>query len=155
VFLFNIIETTEEHLEQIFDIEREAISPNWSYEALFEEMSREDSFFVVAMDYTEEPSPCVLGFAILRQVGDDGELLQIAVEQSTRHKGVGDSLMMAVLKNAEENELSSVFLEVRSSNTIAVKLYEKHGFSTVRVRSDYYNSPVEDALIMMRTLILK
>jgi len=139
------------------EIEREAISPPWSREALLEEMNREDSFFVVAAnatkkeDNTGEPSLCV-GFAILRQVGDDGEVLQVAVDSPARRRGVGDALIAAALDYAVAHEFESVFLEVRSGNAAAVRLYEKHGFSTVRVREGYYDSPVEDAVVMAKEL---
>jgi len=101
---------------------------------------------------TEKNGPTVLGFLILRKMGDDGELLQIAVRSAARRRGVADLLMGAMLQYASENALKSIFLEVRRSNDSAIGLYKKHGFKTVRMRKGYYNSPVEDALIMTRTL---
>jgi len=71
-------------MERVFEIERDAMSPAWSSKSLLDELSRGDSFFIVAVDDTTEPSPCVLGFAVFRQVGDDGELLKIAVDKPTR-----------------------------------------------------------------------
>jgi len=150
--LINIVSVAQEHLERVLEIEQGAISPPWSSEALLDEMSRDDSYFVVAVNQAGEPSPCLVGFAFLRQVGDDGELLHIAVDTTSRGCGVGDALMSAVFKHATENALKSVFLEVRSSNNTAIRLYEKHGFSTVRIRKDYYDKPVEDALIMSKKL---
>ena len=179
--MISIVIATEEHLDRIAEIERGAISPAWSSEALLDEMGRGDSFFIVAVEEAsigaprashptttpwvshpatakvgqkkaEEPFPC-LGFAVFRRVGGDGELLQIAVDESARRKGVGDTLMSAVLDYALTNDCTSVFLEVRSGNTAAIGLYEKHDFSTVRVRKDYYDCPVEDALVMSRTLV--
>ena len=99
---------------------------------------------------TPESSHCILGYAVLRQVGDDGELLKIAVDKQLRRKGVGALLMATVLEHAAEKAFESVFLEVRESNTAAIKLYEKYSFKVIRVRKDYYNDPVEDALIMNR-----
>jgi len=164
--MIHITIATDEHLERIYEIEQEAISPSWSREALFDEMNKDDSFFVVAADNTKELSPCVAtgnttepspcvspyvaGFAILRRVGDDGELLQIAVDKSARRHGVGDLLMKSTLDYSEENALNSVFLEVRSSNIAAICLYKKHGFKHVRIRKDYYDNPVEDALVMVK-----
>ena len=57
----------------------------------------------------------------------------------------------AVISHMVENDLLSLFLEVRKSNLAAVNLYKKHGFINVRVRKDYYNDPVEDAIVMTRT----
>jgi len=158
---------TENDISQVLEIEQEAFSPPWTRDALLGEIGKNDSFFVIAKDTTEpspcarhrtvpcltnkaeEPSPCfIAGFAIMRQVGDDGELLKIAVDNSARGKGIGDLLMKAILEEAKRKAFPSVFLEVRSSNTAAIRLYEKHGFNTVRVRKDYYNDPVEDAIVM-------
>ena len=38
-------------------------------------------------------------------------------------------------------------LEVRAGNTAAIQLYEKHGFLLAGRRRNYYEKPVEDALI--------
>jgi len=78
--------------------------------------------------------------------------LKIAVDGAARRKGVGDAMMAALFKHSKKNSFQSVFLEVRSSNNTAIRLYEKHGFSTVRIRKDYYDKPVEDALIMSKKL---
>jgi len=142
----------EDDLPQIIKIMQEAISPVWSSSALLNEMRKDDSYFIVAKNTAvkaEEPTS-VLGFAVFRRVGVDGELLIIAVYEPARRKGVGDSLMQAVLDYAGKNAFKSVFLEVRGSNEAAVHLYEKHGFEQLRVRKSYYNDPVEDALVMAR-----
>jgi len=148
-----ITPATEEDISKIIEIEREAISPPWTHGALLSEIYKDDSFFIIAVDDTGEPSPCVAGFAIIRQVGDDGELLQIAVDKNQRRLGVGDLLMEAVVAYAWKNTCNSIFLEVRRGNKPAVSLYEKHGFKSVRIRRDYYSDPVEDALVMTKPLL--
>ena len=156
--MINIIEATEEHLPRIYEIEKEAISPPWTSDALLDEIRKCDSQVFVALDDddTREPSPCavpcILGFAIFRQVGDDGELLQIAVDRTMRGNGVGDLLMEALIEFASSSLFPSILLEVRCSNIAAVRLYEKHGFIAMRVRNGYYDNPSEDALIMVKVL---
>jgi len=148
--MVGIIPATENDMQRILEIEQEAISPPWTHGALLGEMYKQDSYFVVAVD--ERLSPAVIGFAILRCVGDDGELLQIAVDKAQRREGAGDLLIMAALEYAREKALNSVFLEVRRGNTAAVGLYKKHGFNSVRTRKDYYSDPVEDAVVMVKPL---
>jgi len=166
--LITVTIAKEEHLGEILRILRETISPEWTYDAFLSEMRKSDSLFLVAADSPRRYAPplqpppqfaappsteegyTVVGFAVVRQVGDDGELLQIAVDKAARRKGVGDSLMVAVLEYAAKNALGSVFLEVREGNEAAVQLYRKHGFESVRVRKDYYNDPVEDAVVMVK-----
>ena len=172
---------TEEDLDRILEIGREAISPPWSREALLGEICRDDSFFAVALGkfgirnsefgigdagnvglnsecgmrnaelLSSEENVC--GFVILRRMGDVGELLLIAVEKAVRRSGIADVLMESALLYASMNFLESVFLEVRAGNAAAISLYEKHGFWNVRTRKDYYSDPVEDAIVMEREVI--
>jgi len=136
----------KEDLARLYRIELETITPPWTEEALLREITKDDTQFFIAENCQGE----LLGFAILRQVGYEGELLQIAVDKSSWRQGVGDLLMNKLLDYADEHLFESVFLEVRYRNNAAVSLYEKHGFKTLRVRKNYYESPVEDALVMTR-----
>jgi len=130
------------------EIEREAISPPWSHGALLDEISRDDSFFAVAVGDSSQ----LFGFVILRRMGGEGELLQIAVDKAVRRRGIADELMEAAIGFAAGNSLGAVYLEVRKSNEAAIALYKKHSFSSVRHRKDYFDGPVEDALVMSREL---
>ena len=74
----------------------------------------------------------------------------IAVFPSFRKMGVGDAIVKALCKKAEElGEFIS--LEVRASNTNAISLYEKNGFIKAGVRKNFYSDPREDGLILTKT----
>ena len=45
-----------------------------------------------------------------------------------------------------------ITLEVRQSNITAVNLYKKNGFKQVAIRKNYYNNPIESAIIMTKFL---
>jgi ribosomal-protein-alanine N-acetyltransferase len=143
-----IVPATKENLSQILEIGKEAISADWTMAFLLPEIEREDVYFIAA-----ELDGDILGFAVFREVGDDGELLQIAVRKDTRQGGVGSFLLSAVLQYAKNKSLGKVFLEVRRSNAAAIGLYEKFGFKTLRLRKGYYDNPTEDALVMEATII--
>jgi ribosomal-protein-alanine N-acetyltransferase len=132
----------EEDISRILEIEHEAFSPPWTHGALLGIGDESERIKHVR----------ILGFIILRCMGDEGELLQIAVDKAARRRGVADALMGAALRFAGECSIGSVFLEVRKSNEAALRLYEKHGFRPVRLRKDYYSSPVEDAVVMARSM---
>jgi len=142
--MIKIVKATEEHLAEILRIGNELISPAWTYDFLLNELNKDDSLIMVASDNY------LKGFVVMRQVGDDGEILQIAVDKTAQRSGIGDLLMDAALDHSRENKFNSIFLEVRDSNIAAVSLYKKHGFKAVRVRKDYYNDPVEDAIVMKK-----
>ena len=149
----------EDDIDRILEIERGAISPPWTHGALLSEIYREDSFFAVAKNnsqFTIHNSQLftrdVCGFVFLRRIADEGELLQIAVDRTARRRGVAGLLMDAAFRYVGEHALKSVFLEVRASNEAAIALYEKHGFRPVRQRKDYYDKPIEDAVVMSKAL---
>jgi ribosomal-protein-alanine N-acetyltransferase len=144
-----IRKATEEDITGILEIVQEAISPAWTHGALLGEIYKEDSYFIVADEDLH-----IVGFAVMRQVDEDGELLQIAVNKTKRRSGIGDLLINAVLKQAKERAYNSVFLEVRINNNTAINLYKKHGFNIIRTRKNYYNEPIEDAYIMVRNALL-
>jgi len=143
--MIKIFMAAEEHIPSVLEIERAAIAPPWTHGSLLSEIYREDSLFAVAV---ESPAATVLGFVILRKVADEGELLQIAVDEAARRGGVADLLMGDMLRYAKSSGLKAIFLEVRKSNEAAIALYKKHGFEFVRFRRGYYSDPVEDAAVM-------
>ncbi|WP_294132016.1 ribosomal protein S18-alanine N-acetyltransferase [Sphingobium sp.] len=78
-----------------------------------------------------------LGFALVRSVLDECELLLLAVDPAWRGRGIGDALLRDSLRTARRRGITSMNLEVRASNT-AVHLYEKTGFEYVHRRPGYY-----------------
>ena len=62
-----------------------------------------------------------------------------------QHQGIGCQLMKAFKEYVKSRDITQIFLEVRESNTLAQKLYEKTGFRKVAVRKNYYKEPQENA----------
>ena len=83
----------------------------------------------------------VCGFIVSRCVAGEIEVLNLASAPETRRQGVASALLGSL-------DAADVFLEVRESNTAARKLYEKLGFFVVGTRPEYYDDPVETALVM-------
>ncbi len=61
-------------------------------------------------------------------------------------------MLSNIIQEIKEQGCSFLFLEVRASNHIARRLYEKFGFKTIGVRKGYYINPIEDAIVMMLKL---
>lgn len=81
------------------------------------------------------------GFALFRIAGPEAELMTLAVDPDHRRKGVGSSLVTALLSKAGAAAAREVLLEVADDNLAAMKLYEKQGFEAVGYRKDYYQGP--------------
>jgi ribosomal-protein-alanine N-acetyltransferase len=72
------------------------------------------------------------------------------VRKSHRKRGVGSLLVEELIRAASEQNISALTLEVRASNTAAISLYKKHGFTAEGIRKNYYSHPTEDGIIMWR-----
>lgn len=95
------------------------------------------------------------GFAALRVVEDEAELLTIVVAPKYRRKGVGHALMQAIFDDLRTTRASQLFLEVDNQNAPARRLYQQLGFSVIGERKGYYPRPdgtAATALVMRREL---
>lgn len=134
------------HLEQMAQIHRESFTKHWDTRALAEMLSVRGTHAFVAGD---------AGFAILRILDLEAELLTIAVSPDRRGQGVGVALMQAMHAFAGQRGAKAVFLEVSERNEAACKLYTKAGFSEISRRKAYYHESdgsVTDARVMRAPL---
>jgi [ribosomal protein S18]-alanine N-acetyltransferase len=70
------------------------------------------------------------GFAMVRSVMDEAELLLLAVDPAFRRRGIGTALLRAVIAEAQMTGIADLHLEVRANNP-AVALYTEQGFAKV------------------------
>lgn len=135
-------------LPVILEIENEAFTCPWS-EKSFEEAFESPNITVFA---AVDDAQNVAGFACLMWYGDEGEILNIAVRTSARKNGIGQMLMDAMLYEGSANGVRDFYLEVRESNAAARHLYDKNGFEALGIRKRYYIKPVENAIVMRKTI---
>jgi ribosomal-protein-alanine N-acetyltransferase len=94
------------------------------------------------------------GFALLRTIADETELLLIAVRNRYRRQGIARALIDQAIAASTEDGVETLHLEVRDGNP-AADLYRGRGFVQVGVRRDYYRGrtgKVFDALTFKRRL---
>jgi ribosomal-protein-alanine N-acetyltransferase len=95
------------------------------------------------------------GFALLRVIADQAELLTIAVHPDAQSRGEGRKLMDDVLKTARQHNADALFLEVAQDNQAARALYNSCGFDRAAFRKNYYKRAGRDAvsaLVLRKTL---
>jgi len=86
-----------------------------------------------------------VGFLVSRETAPgEREILNLAVEPAHRRHGIAQRLLETELARGK----TSWFLEVRESNTAAIRLYQSAGFAPCGRRENYYNSPPEAAIVM-------
>lgn len=94
----------------------------------------------------------VIGYGGYWKVLDESQVTNIAIRPDRRGQGYGRQVVQAMLALAKGEGCVTMLLEVRVSNTPAVRLYEALGFTVLAVRKEYYTAPVEDAYVMQRDL---
>ena len=143
---YNIIPMTNEHLDEIAELERRCFSDPWSRQMLVEHMKNDCAATIVA----QGEDGTVLGYAGLLTVLDEAYITNIAVRPEYRRQGVASQLLDVFTRFAEGNHMAFLTLEVRDTNAAARALYAKHGYEEVGRRKNYYDHPKEDAIIMTR-----
>jgi [ribosomal protein S18]-alanine N-acetyltransferase len=138
---------TPADIPAVLAIEYDSYSVPWSESTFRGLLRRRDAEMIVA-----EGGGRVIGYAIFWTVLDQSELGNVAVTPQWRGQGIGQQLVAEVLRRAESRGVREVFLEVRPSNASARRLYEAFGFSQVGRRRNYYQEPVEDALVLRRPI---
>ena len=90
----------------------------------------------------------ILGFVAIWFMANEAHIANIAVREAHRQRGVGELLLISVIKLAIEHNARFITLEVRFTNKAAQALYKKYGFVEVGTRRAYYTDNREDALLM-------
>ena len=106
--------------------------------------------FLVARPRREEEASkqAILGYLCYWIVFEEVRLMNLAVIESMRHRGIARSLVFTALQTGLSQSAHRAVLEVRASNRAAQTLYQGFGFSQTAVRPKYYTNPVEDAVLM-------
>lgn len=117
----------------------------WNYNILKEELENNTSKYIVAKIDNK-----VIGFAGIKIIIDEADIMNIVTKKSHRNKGIGTLLLKSIISIASELQLSSISLEVNEENLPAIHLYEKFGFENLGVRKNYYQD--KNAIIMTKKL---
>ena len=132
-----------ENVDEMLKIEKKAFASHWNKQTFLDELSAENGHYIAFM-----LSDKMIGYSGFRHVLDEAHITTLAVDRKQRKKGVGTKLIARLLNDAKGLGLKKLFLEVRQSNIPAQKIYKKLGFKVIDRRREYYQHPVEDALVM-------
>ncbi|UCR82722.1 ribosomal protein S18-alanine N-acetyltransferase [Pseudomonas chlororaphis] len=141
-------QATEADLDAILKIEYAAFSHPWT-RGIFTDALK--SYEVWLMFEGRQQ----VGHGVIQVIIDEAHLLNITVKPENQGRGLGLRLLEELMKRAYQKDARECFLEVRSSNQTAYRLYERYGFNEVGRRRDYYPATGgrEDALVMACTLV--
>ena len=150
---FELRTATMTDLDAIMAIESRVFPEDaWSASTMLAELRDRNGQYLVAFP-PDDPGriDAYAGLrAPLRQ--PQADIQTIAVAETARRRGLGRTLMQALIAEAVERGAGEVFLEVRADNPGAQALYVSLGFEQLAVRPKYYQPDGVDALIMRLTL---
>ncbi|PZS27595.1 MAG: ribosomal-protein-alanine N-acetyltransferase [Pseudonocardiales bacterium] len=113
----------------------------WSPEAFLEALAAGHHYL------SARESDSLIGYVGLARVGSEAEVHTLAVDPAHQRRGIGRALLRAILDHAEG---ATVFLEVRTDNDSAIRLYRSEGFDVIGIRRGYYRPSGADAFTMRR-----
>lgn len=140
----HIVKMRQEHISDVAKLEAEVFSVPWSRQAFMDAFKMQQAFFYVA-----EAEGTVVGYCGVMFAADEAEITNVAVASGWRLRNIAKRLLQSAMTQAHEKGAQRIFLEVRSQNEPAILLYQKTGFQTVGIRKKYYQSPLDDALVLM------
>ena len=133
----------EEDLDDVCRIEESSFSMPWKREDFQDLIVSDNSIYLVILADDK-----VVGAAGYTFNGFEGYVNNVVIDIDHRGQKLGKVLMKELLTVGRKNGVPEFTLEVRVSNTPAIKLYESLGFKSEGVRKNFYERPVEDAMVM-------
>jgi ribosomal-protein-alanine N-acetyltransferase len=132
-------------LPQVIAIERRAFPTPWSLAMFVLELSKPSGVCLAALH-----GDTIVGYCICSRYDTVFHIMNVAVEPTLRRTGLATALLNELFERVGDPQ-ARFTLEVRTSNDVAMRLYERHGFRAAGLRRRYYQDNGEDAVIMWRT----
>jgi ribosomal-protein-alanine N-acetyltransferase len=139
-------------LGPIEEIERNSYPTPWSRSMFAGELAKPSSICLGAFD---ADSDVLLGYLIISRYVDAWHVMNVAVDPGKRRRGIATMLLDRLFELTGGEDRRGYTLEVRVSNTDAIRLYERAGFKARGVRRGYYTDNREDALIMWKDPVVR
>lgn len=142
-----IFKASPHHAAALAEIEaQQPLAAGWKKQGFESELAQ-----ACAHIYCACKNEQLTGFLALRSAGGFAEILNVAVGVCFARQGVATALLTHALLRLKEQQVQRVTLEVFQSNTPALALYQKAGFTVLAERKDFYGQG-KNAFIMGRDL---
>jgi ribosomal-protein-alanine N-acetyltransferase len=135
-----------EDLNRVYEIERDVFPNPWPRAFFEHDLKSAKTLALVAED-----TGMVVGYSIATCIDVELHITNIAVDKHCQRHGVATKLMKEIEHMAEERNCRYAYLEVRTHNVAAIKLYENLGYSILYTRKHYYIDG-DDAYVMQKEL---
>ena len=139
-------------LNAIEGIERASYPTPWSRSMFAGELAKPSSLSLGAFDSDTDD---LLGYLIISRYVDAWHVMNLAVAPKHRRRKIGTLLLDRLFDLTAGEGRRGYTLEVRVSNDVAIRLYERMGFRPRGIRRGYYTDNREDALIMWKDPVVR
>lgn len=129
-------------VDGVYELYCQNFVEKWSKKSIEQEIDSKISKTLVLLDNDK-----IIGFINVRHILTEGDITNIAISKEYRKNGLGILLFRHMVEKAKIDGIKKYMLEVRKSNNIAIRFYEKIGFKKVGERKGYYSNPTEDAYL--------
>ena len=139
----------ESRLDELAALEAKDGDVHWTRDDFAKELDSEFRRFFMVVEADSGP---ILGYGGYWKAGPEAQITNLVVRQESRCQGVAKRLMEFIFDCARGEECTCCTLEVRRKNAHAQALYKKLGFEIKGTRLGIYTNPVDDAVMMEKTL---
>ncbi len=134
--MITIVDGSEDDLDDVVAVMDNAFDPAfgeaWNQNQLRSSLAMPGTYLAVAK-YNHETA----GFALVRTIAGETELLMIGVRRLYQKKSIASKLISKVIEYSIKEHSFNIFLEVRDGNS-AQQFYQRIGFSEIGRRPNYY-----------------
>jgi len=137
-------------LPEAIAIERRVFPTPWSLAMFVVELSKQSGICLAATNRRSSSEQRLIGYLICSRYETIWHVMNVAVDVEHQRRGVAAALLAELYERVGDDR-ARYTLEVRRSNLLAIRLYEREGFRAAGIRRHYYQDNGEDALVMWRT----
>ena len=130
----SFVKATIDDLDEFVHLENETFALPWSKQQLADCLLHPYLSWLVCCEGK------IVGALILQFMVDECEILNLLLHPNVQGQGLGKQLLAFAFQQANQQNCQKIFLEVRESNQVAIRLYESNGFKKIGLRKNYYHT---------------
>lgn len=141
---------TPAEVPEIVKLDQICLGGLWTEDAYLREIESDKSTLIILTLWKSEfdNQPQIIGMACLWSIIKEAHITLLGIHPDHRQQGLGQLLLLSLLKDAIARQLERATLEVNEHNLAAINLYQKYGFQIAGSRRNYYQPAGDDALVL-------
>ncbi len=143
--MITVCAMTEADIAEAAALEKAIFSMPWSVQAFSDTLRDAKARYVAAKE-----DGMLVGYCGAYLIAGEGNIMNVAVAKEKRGRGIAAWMLQKLMEESMQEGILEFTLEVRESNAAAIRLYSRLGFQIEGIRKNFYEKPMENALIMWK-----